>query len=82
MVDRGFFPDPQTGRNNGRVDKDGNVFWYDAETRTEKKIGTQERDGKLLDLEGNFTGLYLLEGAADAAAFARFKALAAKSPAS
>jgi hypothetical protein len=54
---------------------------YDAENDTKKKIGTASRDGKVYDLEGNFTGLYLrdLRGPAgndDGAAFARFKKLA------
>jgi hypothetical protein len=77
----GYIYDPQTGRNSAWLDSDGDIYCYDAETDTKKKIGTATRDGKLYDLDGKFTGLHLrdLHGPAgndDGAAFARFRKLA------
>ena len=77
----GFIYDPQTGHNTARLTSDGFLYLYDPETGTEKKIGTATRDGKLYDLDGKFTGLYLrdLHGPAgndNGAAFDRFKKLA------
>jgi hypothetical protein len=77
----GYIYDPLTGDNSMWLTSDGNVYWYDAENDTKKKIATASRDGKLYDLDGEFTGLYLqgLHGPAgndDGAASARFRKLA------
>ena len=54
-----YIGDPLTGDNSMWLTSDGSVYWYDAEKDIEKKIGTATRDGKLHDLDGEFTGLYL-----------------------
>lgn len=59
MMTTGFIYNPQTGDNIARLTIDGDFIWYDPETDTEKKIGTATRDGKLYDLDGKFTDLYL-----------------------
>jgi hypothetical protein len=81
-----YIYDPLTGENSMWLTSDGIVYWYDAENDTKKKIGTATRDGKLLDLDGQFTGLYLKDlygpaGNNDGAAFARLKNMARLSPA-
>ncbi len=55
----GFIYDRWTGHNYARVDSLGDVYCYDAESDTERKIGTATHDGKLIDLDGKFTGSYL-----------------------
>jgi hypothetical protein len=59
MTTTAFIHDRQTSRNAVRLTGDGNIYWYDSERNTEEKIGTATQDGKLLDLGGKFTGLYL-----------------------
>jgi hypothetical protein len=56
----GFIYDPVTGHNYARLDSEGNIFSCDIEGE-KAKMATATRDGKLYDLDGNFTGLYLSE---------------------
>ena len=73
----GFIYDTLTGHNFARLDSDGNVYCCN----TGEKFATAARDGKLHDLNGEFTGLYLgdlHEPTSNNEAFSRFKSLAAK----
>ena len=77
LITTGYIYDPQTGHNAARVDDNGDVYSND----TGEKIYTATRDGKLLNLDGTFTGSYLgdLNGPREVdevAAFGRLKKLA------
>ena len=55
----GFIFHPLTGHYYARLDNVGDVYCYDAQSDNESKIGTATRNGKLLDLNGDFTGICL-----------------------
>ena len=50
---------PLTGHNFARLDSVGDIYCCDTDSDTERKIWTATRDGKLYDLDGEFTGRYL-----------------------
>lgn len=56
----GFIYDPVTGHNVAQLDSVGDIYGRDGEGKV-RKIASATREGKLYDLEGNFTGLYLGE---------------------
>jgi hypothetical protein len=74
-ITTGFIYDPLTGHNFARLDSVGDIYSCDIEGN-EAKMATATRDGKLYDLDGNFTGLYLRDlhgpaGENDGGSFAR-----------
>lgn len=82
-ITTGFIYHPLTGHNFARLDSVGDIYSCDIEGN-EAKFATATRNGKLYDLDGNFTGLYLRDldetaGGNDSGSFAAFEQLAKRS---